>query len=166
MNRLIAFASGVLFSLGLAVSGMTHPGKVLAFLDVAGDWDPSLALVMGGGVVVNAILFRLALRRGAPLLAPAFSLPPRRAIDHRLILGAALFGVGWGLGGFCPGPAVVSLAAGGTPVVAFVASMVSTMTLYEWTAGRVRMSDADSRSLPAGTPEGARSAATRTRPSS
>jgi uncharacterized membrane protein YedE/YeeE len=134
-KRIVPFASGVLFAVGLAVSGMTHPSKVLAFLDVAGDWDPSLALVIAGGVIVNAVFFRLALRRGAPLLASAFSLPVKRAVDGRLVLGAALFGVGWGIGGFCPGPAVVSLVTGGAPVVAFVAAMVATTVLYDWTMG-------------------------------
>jgi uncharacterized protein len=124
MRPLVAFAVGVLFAVGLGIAGMTHPSKVLAFLDVTGDWDPSLAFVMGGGVLVNFVVFRLALRRGAPLLAPSFSLPAQTALDVPLLLGAAIFGVGWGIGGFCPGPALVSLAGGTAPVVAFVAAMV------------------------------------------
>lgn len=132
MKRLaVAFACGALFALGLAISGMTHPTKVLAFLDFAGAWDPSLAFVMGGGVLVNVLLFRVAFRRGAPLLASAFALPEKRAIDARLVGGAALFGVGWGLGGFCPGPAVVSLAGGAAPVVVFVVAMVAGMALHD-----------------------------------
>ena len=110
---------------------MTHPSKVLAFLDVTGDWDPSLAFVMGGGVLVNFIVFRLALRRGAPILAPSFSLSSKRTIDAPLILGATIFGAGWGIGGFCPGPAVVSLAGGAAPVIAFVAAMVGAMLAYD-----------------------------------
>jgi uncharacterized membrane protein YedE/YeeE len=132
MKRLaVAFACGVLFALGLAVSGMTHPTKVLAFLDFAGAWDPSLALVMAGGVLVNVLLFRVAFRRGAPLLASAFALPAKRAIDARLVGGAAVFGVGWGLGGFCPGPAVVSVAGGAAPVIVLVVAMVGGMALHD-----------------------------------
>jgi uncharacterized membrane protein YedE/YeeE len=126
----IAYVSGVLFAAGLAVSGMTHPAKVQGFLDFAGDWDPSLALVMGAGVAVNLVFFRLARRRGAPLLAPAFSLPHQTAIDAGLVAGSAIFGVGWGLGGFCPGPGLVSLAGGAAPTVAFVAAMLGTRALF------------------------------------
>lgn len=132
MKRLaVAFACGVLFALGLAISGMTHPTKVLAFLDFTGGWDPSLAFVMGGGVLVNVLLFRVALRRGTPLLGGAFALPHKGAIDARLVGGAALFGVGWGLGGFCPGPAVVSLAGGAAPVLVFVVAMLAGMALHD-----------------------------------
>lgn len=132
MRRLfVAFASGLLFALGLAISGMTHPTKVLAFLDFAGAWDPSLAFVMGGGVLVNVVLFRLAFRRGAPLLASTFALPGKRAIDGRLVSGAAVFGIGWGLGGFCPGPAVVSVAGGAAPVVVFVVAMLAGMAIHD-----------------------------------
>jgi uncharacterized protein len=127
----VAYVSGVIFAIGLGVSGMTHPSKVLAFLDFAGDWDPSLALVMGSGVLVNAVFFRLAARRGAPLLASSFALPERTAIDASLLGGAALFGVGWGLGGFCPGPAIVSVVTGGAPVVAFVVAMLLAMGVFD-----------------------------------
>jgi uncharacterized membrane protein YedE/YeeE len=136
-RHVVAFASGLLFAVGLAVSGMAHPSKVLAFLDFAGDWDPSLALVMGGGVLVNVLFFRLALKRGAPLLAPSFSLPSRSAIDTRLVVGAAIFGVGWGLGGFCPGPALVSVVTGGGSVVAFVGAMLLAMALHDAVAARL-----------------------------
>lgn len=137
MKRLvIAFGCGVLFAVGLGVSGMTHPAKVLSFLDFTGDWDPSLACVMGAGLLVNLLLFRVVLRRGAPLLGGFFSLPAERTLDARLLGGAAIFGVGWGLGGFCPGPALVSAASGATPVLAFVAAMVATMGAVNALQGR------------------------------
>lgn len=133
MKRLaVAYVAGLLFAVGLGVSGMTHPTKVLAFLDFAGDWDPSLALVMGSGVLVNLVAFRWAGRRGAPLLDTEFSLPGKTALDAPLVGGAAMFGVGWGLGGFCPGPALVSVVTGAAPVVAFVVAMLATMGVYEW----------------------------------
>ncbi|HTQ43054.1 MAG TPA: DUF6691 family protein [Polyangiaceae bacterium] len=131
----VAFACGALFALGLTISGMTHPSKVLAFLDFAGAWDPSLALVMASGVLVNVLFFRVALRRGAPLLGGTFALPSRQSIDARLVGGAAVFGVGWGLGGFCPGPAVVSVAGGAAPVIVFVVAMVVGMALHDGVAG-------------------------------
>jgi uncharacterized membrane protein YedE/YeeE len=132
MKRLaVAYASGVLFAVGLAVSGMAHPAKVLAFLDFAGDWDPSLALVMGAGLAVNSVFFRIGLRRGTPLLGSAFSLPTTRDVDPRLLGGAALFGVGWGLGGLCPGPAVLSSVTGAAPIVAFLVSMVTAMAVFD-----------------------------------
>jgi uncharacterized membrane protein YedE/YeeE len=132
----VAYASGLLFALGLGVSGMTHPAKVLAFLDFTGDWDPSLALVMGGGVVVNLVFFQLGLRRGAPLLAPSFSLPSPTRVDAALVGGSALFGIGWGLGGFCPGPAIVSAVTGAAPVVAFVVAMLTSMAIFDVSLGR------------------------------
>jgi uncharacterized membrane protein YedE/YeeE len=132
----VAFLCGALFAVGLAVSGMTHPTKVLAFLDFAGDWDPSLAFVMGSGVLVNLVVFRFVLRRPAPLLAPSFSLPTRTAIDARLLGGAAIFGVGWGLGGFCPGPALVSVVGGAAPVVGFVLAMLVAMAACDAAFGQ------------------------------
>ena len=105
---LAALLSGLLFGAGLTISQMVNPAKVAGFLDVAGDWDPSLALVMGGALTVTAICYRLTMRRGAPLLASDFRLPTAEDVDARLIGGAALFGVGWGLAGFCPGPAIAS----------------------------------------------------------
>ncbi|HTQ05514.1 MAG TPA: YeeE/YedE family protein [Polyangiaceae bacterium] len=119
---LVAFASGTLFGLGLLVSGMTRPAKVLAFLDPFGAWDPSLAFVMAGAVGVYALAVRSQPR--APLAAPLFSLAPAPRIDRRLLLGAATFGVGWGLAGYCPGPSLVSLATGGAGVFVFVAGML------------------------------------------
>jgi uncharacterized membrane protein YedE/YeeE len=104
-------AAGLLFGLGLAVSGMTHAAKVLGFLDVAGDWDPSLLLVLGGAVGVTVVTFRFILRRRAPVFEDGFRLPTARDIDGPLVLGAAIFGIGWGISGYCPGPAIASLAA-------------------------------------------------------
>ena len=109
---LSAFASGLLFGLGLIVSRMVDPAKVLGFLDIVGNWDPSLAFVMGGAVAVSALGYRLAKRRGRPVLAPRLEIPTRRDLDPRLIGGAALFGIGWGLVGLCPGPALTALTFG------------------------------------------------------
>src|SRR5690606_20658314 len=105
------------------ISGMTKPSKVVGFLDLFGAWDPSLAFVMMGGVVVYGVLFRLIVRRKAPLFSTRFHLPTRADLDVRLVLGSALFGIGWGLGGYCPGPGVVSLASGSLPAIVFVVSM-------------------------------------------
>jgi hypothetical protein len=126
-----AFAAGVLFSIGLGISGMTQPAKVTAFLDFTGNWDPSLACVMIGAISVHAILYRMIRRRPTPLFAAAFSIPTRQDIDLRLLGGSALFGIGWGLGGFCPGPAVTSLASGHASVAIFVAAMIGGMYLYK-----------------------------------
>ena len=137
MKKLVvAFASGLIFALGLGISGMTHPSKVMGFLDFAGDWDPSLALVMGSGVTVNLILFQLVIRRGAPLFAKGFSLPTPTRVDAALVGGSAIFGIGWGLGGFCPGPAIVAAVTGVAPVVAFVVAMLGTMALFDVSLGR------------------------------
>src|SRR4051812_15274264 len=109
---LSAFASGLLFGLGLIVSQMVNPAKVVGFLDIFGNWDPSLALVMGGAVAVSALGTLIAKRRGVPVLAPRLEIPTRRDLDLRLIGGAALFGSGWGLVGLCPGPALVGVTFG------------------------------------------------------
>lgn len=136
----VAGLSGVVFGLGLAISGMINPKKVIGFLDVAGDWDPTLAFVMGGALLVAVPAFRLAARRQKPLLEDGFDLPTRKTLDARLIGGSALFGTGWGLVGFCPGPAVAALGpavvAGPTPVLVFVAAMLAGMFFYEATFGR------------------------------
>ena len=124
VKGVVAFACGVTFALGLGMGGMTQPSRVLAFLDVAGDWDPRLALVMFGAIAVYAPAYRLALRRGRPVLALAFDLPTRRSIDGSLVTGALLFGIGWGLAGLCPGPALTSLASGEPVAVLFVAAML------------------------------------------
>jgi uncharacterized membrane protein YedE/YeeE len=127
---LSAFASGLLFGLGLVVSQMVNPAKVLAFLDVFGNWDPSLALVMGGAVVVSSLGYLAARRRGVPVLAPRLEIPTRCDFDARLIGGAVLFGIGWGLVGLCPGPALTALSVGPWPVFVFVAAMVAGMMLF------------------------------------
>jgi uncharacterized membrane protein YedE/YeeE len=124
VKNVVAYACGVVFALGLGVGGMTQPGRVLAFLDVAGSWDPRLAFVMLGAIAVHAPLYRLALRRGRPLLAPVLQLPARRDVDRRLVAGAILFGVGWGMAGLCPGPALTSLASGEPVALAFVVAML------------------------------------------
>ena len=125
-----AFAAGLLFGLGLIVSQMVNPAKVLGFLDVFGNWDPSLALVMAGAVVVSALGYVVARRRGVPVLAPRLEIPTRRDLDPRLIGGAALFGIGWGLVGLCPGPALVGLTFGPWPVFVFVTAMIVGMAIF------------------------------------
>ena len=125
-----SFASGLLFGLGLVVSEMVNPAKVLAFLDVFGNWDPSLAFVMAGAVAVSALGTFLAQRRGTPVLAPRLEIPTRRDLDPRLISGAALFGIGWGLVGLCPGPALTALTFGPWQVFVFVAAMIAGMALF------------------------------------
>ena len=131
MRLLVALFSGVLFGLGLVVSGMVNPAKVLGFLDVAGDWDPTLAFVMGGALLVAVPAFRVILKRPRQVLAEEFDLSAKKDLDARLLAGSALFGVGWGLAGFCPGPAVTALASGLAPVFVFVAAMVAGMALYK-----------------------------------
>jgi uncharacterized protein len=130
-SRVAAFISGMIFALGLGISGMTQPAKVIAFLDITENWDPSLAFVMVGAILVHAVLYRLIRRRTTPLFASTFTVPTRTDIDARLVGGAALFGVGWGLGRFCPGPAVTSLASGNTAVVIFVIAMLAGMYLFK-----------------------------------
>jgi uncharacterized membrane protein YedE/YeeE len=133
LRQLPAFFSGLLFSIGLAISGMTMPENVMGFLDFTGDWAPELTFVMGGGVVVYSLAFRLITRRKAPLFEPRFAIPTRRDLSPRLLIGAALFGVGWGLGGFCPGPALTSLSTGASTVLLFLASMIGGMFLFQLT---------------------------------
>ena len=134
--RAAALASGLLFGVGLVVSGMVKPTKVIGFLDVGGRWDPSLAFVMVGAIAVHFVLLRLAKRRPAPLFEERFHLPTRRDIDSRLVVGALLFGVGWGLAGYCPGPALTSAAAGMFPPVVFVAAMAAGMALERAVSAR------------------------------
>ncbi len=125
MGVIGAWAAGLLFGVGLILSGMADPAKVLNFLDVAGTWDPSLAFVMAGAIGVAAPGFWLVRRRKAPLAGAAFHVPPRDApIDRQLLVGSAVFGIGWGLAGFCPGPALVSLPLAASGTVAFTAAMV------------------------------------------
>ena len=128
LRSLALFASGLLFALGLGLSGMTRPAKVLAFLDVTGAWDPSLAFVMIGAIGVHLTASRLyILKRVSPLWAEAFALPAKGKIDRRLLAGAAIFGVGWGLGGMCPGPAITDLASFAWQPIAFVGAMLAGM---------------------------------------
>ena len=119
-----ALGSGLTFGVGLVVSGMTNPAKVLGFLDVFGAWDPSLMFVMVGAIGVHALLYRPIMRRKAPFAAEAFAVPAARRVDARLVAGSAVFGVGWGLSGYCPGPSVVALASGSASVLVFVAALL------------------------------------------
>ncbi len=128
-----SFGAGALFGIGLGISGMTNPQKVLGFLDVTGAWDPSLAFVMMAALAVHITLSRVIRRRGMPLFDRTFHFPTRKEIDAPLVVGAALFGVGWGLAGFCPGPALVSLASAKAPAIVFVASMTVGMMLQHAT---------------------------------
>jgi uncharacterized membrane protein YedE/YeeE len=121
---LAALFSGTLFGAGLAWSGMTNPARVLGFLDITGNWDPTLVLVMGGALAVSASLFPLVLRRPHPVLTKVFALPSNRDLDARLLGGAAVFGVGWGLAGLCPGPAIAGLITGSPAIVLFVTAML------------------------------------------
>ncbi len=131
LRMLVNLFAGALFGLGLAISGMVDPAKVIGFLDVAGDWDPTLAFVMGGALLVTIPAFRLIFKRPRPVLVDEFELPTKKGLDTRLLGGSALFGVGWGLSGFCPGPAVTALATGLTPVFAFVVAMIAGMAIYK-----------------------------------
>ncbi len=140
MRSVVAFIAGLVFGLGLLLSGMADPAKVLGFLDLAGPWDPSLALVMAGAVGIGVIAFALARRRSRSLFGDAMQLPTKRAIDRRLIAGSLLFGAGWGLAGFCPGPAIVALGLGNGKAVVFVAAMLAGMGLFELIEARRRRS--------------------------
>lgn len=122
-SNVVAFGTGALFAVGLAVSGMTKPSKVVGFLDVTGAWDASLAFVMIGAISVHLVAHRLILRRRSPLFDASFHLPTRKEIDPRLVAGAAIFGVGWGLGGFCPGPGLVNAGSGAANALVFVIGM-------------------------------------------
>lgn len=133
MQLLSAFLFGVVFALGLGLAGMTQPSRIVGFLDVTGDWDPTLLFVMVGAVGLAGLSFPWVLRRRRPLLNPSFRLPERSAVDLRLLLGAAVFGIGWGLSGYCPGPALVSLVSGAEPVIVFVFSMMIGLLLGRWT---------------------------------
>jgi uncharacterized membrane protein YedE/YeeE len=126
-----ALVAGGVFGLGLIVSGMANPAKVLGFLDLAGPWDPSLALVMAGAVAVGLVAFAVAKRRTVSLLGAEMKLPTARHIDRRLVIGSLLFGIGWGIAGFCPGPGLVALGMGEFKAVVFVAAMLVGMGLFE-----------------------------------
>jgi len=132
MQALLSGLCGIVFGVGLGVSGMTNPAKVLAFLDVFGRWDPTLAFVMGGALAVSALGFAAARRRARPWLADAFAIPTRRDIDPRLVGGAALFGVGWGLVGLCPGPALANLSRGSAEIAVFTLAMLAGVVLHRF----------------------------------
>ena len=130
-ERVTAFVSGLVFAIGLGVSGMTQPAKVIAFLDVTGAWDPSLAFVMVGAIAVHMIFVRRSRAWSKPMWSPAFATPTATAIDARLLGGAALFGVGWGAAGYCPGPAIVALAGLSTPAFVFFGTMAAGMVIAQ-----------------------------------
>ncbi|MCA9626776.1 MAG: YeeE/YedE family protein [Myxococcales bacterium] len=140
MRHAFAFLVGLIFAVGLGLAGMTQPAKVIGFLDFTGRWDPSLAFVMLGAIAVHFILFRLVLKRKSPLFAGAFQVPGSLHLDHRLIMGSAIFGIGWGLAGYCPGPAIVSSGGGSGRAILFTAAMLIGMLLFRafmaWDARR------------------------------
>lgn len=140
MSVLVQFAIGLVFGLGLVLAGMSNPAKVLNFLDLgaipSGGWDPSLAFVMAGGIAVTFVGYRLVLRRSQPIFGGTFHLPTATDIDARIIAGPAIFGIGWGLAGFCPGPAFTALTVGGNPALIFVAAMMVGMGAARWLANR------------------------------
>lgn len=129
-HNVVALLAGMIFAIGLAVSGMTQPGKVIGFLDFTGAWDASLAFVMIGAIGLNLVVFRKALQRSGPILGGAFHLPDRKDIEPRLLIGAALFGIGWGIAGYCPGPGVVSLVSGTSGPLVFVVAMIAGIVLH------------------------------------
>lgn len=131
MKLLMSLVAGLVFGLGLIVSGMANPSKVLGFLDLAGNWDPSLAFVMGGALLVGSLAFPFATKWQRSLLGEAIHLPTATKIDRRLVLGGLTFGVGWGLAGYCPGPALVSLAQGGAKPLLFFVAMIAGMLVFE-----------------------------------
>ena len=138
MHRFSEFVVGLLVGWGLLISGMTDPGKVIGFLDLAGAWDPSLAFVMGGGILVGLFGFAVAKKRTSSFLGTAMHLPTLRDIDRRLVLGSLTFGSGWGLAGFCPGPGIVAMGAGESKAALFVVAMVAGMWVYEGLERRSR----------------------------
>lgn len=131
MQLVFAGLSGIIFGLGLILSGMTNPAKVKGFLDVTGLWDPSLALVMGGAILVGVFAFALAKKRGRTILGESIPLPEDKQIDRKLVIGAFIFGVGWGLSGYCPGPAIASLLSAGLQPVIFTVGMLAGIALYK-----------------------------------
>ncbi len=136
VRSVVALLSGSLFGIGLALSGMMNPARVRGFLDILGDWDPTLAFVMGGALIVMAIAWRIQKGMHKPVVCEDFSLPGTKLIDAKLVGGAALFGIGWGLGGLCPGPAIASLAVNAGNVIVFVIAMVAGMALFKLTEGK------------------------------
>lgn len=131
LEVIVSFAAGALFSVGLAIAGMTKPSKVVGFLDITGNWDPSLAFVMVGGIAVYFVANRLVKGRAMPIVGGSFHLPTRRDIEPNLVIGAGLFGIGWGLAGYCPGPGLTSLGTGTINSIVFIAMMSTGMILFE-----------------------------------
>lgn len=131
MNALTSLLAGLVFGLGLVISGMANPAKVLGFLDLFGNWDPSMAFVMAGALLVGTIAFRIAGKRTRAILGAPITLPTARDIDRRLVLGSLAFGIGWGLAGYCPGPAITSLAVGGSKPWIFFLAMLAGMAVFE-----------------------------------
>ena len=147
-HRISEFVVGLLFGIGLILSGMTDPGKVIGFLDLSGAWDPSLALVMGGAILVGVFAFALAKKRTTTFLGGALQLPTSNDIDKRLLAGSLIFGAGWGLAGFCPGPAIVSLGSGQPKAAVFVLAMLVGMALFEWSERRMQGVGAQTKTKP------------------
>lgn len=131
LRHISALIAGLVFGLGLVISQMVNPAKVIDFLDILGDWDPSLAFVMGAALIVTAIGYRLAWRKPKPFAADGFQVPSNRTVDKNLAMGAILFGLGWGLVGLCPGPAIAALLIGGLPIVIFLGAMIGGMVMFE-----------------------------------
>lgn len=131
LRNLSALVAGIIFGLGLTISQMVNPAKVLSFLDIFGNWDPSLAFVMGGAMLVTTIGYKIVRKKKRPLFEEKFHIPTNKTIDARLAIGSVLFGVGWGLAGLCPGPAISALTIGGMPVLIFFVSMVAGFILFE-----------------------------------
>jgi uncharacterized protein len=131
MTMFTSLLAGLVFGLGLIVSGMANPAKIHGFLDFAGRWDPSLAFVMTGAIAVGVIAFAMANKRTVSLIGAEMKLPTARHIDRRLVVGSALFGIGWGVAGFCPGPGLVALGMGEAKAVVFVAAMLAGMAVFE-----------------------------------
>ena len=150
IGHVITFTLGVLFAVAFALGGVTQPGTIVGFLDFTGDWKPGVMLVMGGAVGVTFVIYRLSFMRASPLLAPKFKVPTRRDIDPRLIGGAVLFGAGWGLIGFCPGPALASIATGSVPLLVWLGAVVGGMLLFKvWSRARqARQARADLQARP------------------
>lgn len=142
MFALSALLSGLVFGLGLIVSGMANPAKVLGFLDLAGEWDPSLALVMAGAIAVGFFAFLIAKNRTRSFIGAEMKLPTASAIDSRLLVGSALFGAGWGVAGFCPGPGLVALGMGEPKALVFVAAMLAGMVIFSWREKRLSITAA------------------------
>lgn len=148
LQSLVSLIAGTLFGAGLVVGGMTDPGKVIGFLDLAGQWDPSLAFVMGAALCVTLPVFQVVVRRRSrPLLGPRFFLPTKTDLDPALLGGSVLFGIGWGIAGFCPGPAIANLVSGAPEVLAFVVAMIAGM----WLRDRVAALSAGNTTSPNGT---------------